>query len=129
MRFAASSLVLLVAISGTAGACEPPPLDASTRIEGTRHVVRFRGAPATPPLNMPFAMEIAVCARDGKPVAGPRVEAWMPAHRRGMNYKPSVTEKSPGTFRAEGLLLHMPGRWELIFEVGGERLTAAYTLD
>jgi len=116
-------------VAGAAEACEPPRLEPSTRIEGKQHVLLFRGVPSPPPLNAAFAVEIAVCARNGASVAAPRVDAWMPAHRHGMNYRPSVVAKSPGSFRAEGLLLHMPGRWELVFEVGGERLTAAHVLD
>jgi hypothetical protein len=129
MRSIANSLLLLLAALGAAEACEPPPLDASTRIEGKRHVLLFRGVPSPLPLNAAFAVEIAACARDGKSVAAPRVDAWMPAHRHGMNYKPSVVARSPGTFRADGLLLHMPGRWEFVFEVDGERLTARHDLD
>ncbi|MBM3548254.1 MAG: hypothetical protein FJX54_14995 [Alphaproteobacteria bacterium] len=118
-----------MAATGAAEACEPPRLDASTRIDGKRHVLLFRGVPSPPPLNTSFAVEIAVCARDGASVAAPRVDAWMPAHRHGMNYRPSVVARAPGSFRADGLLLHMPGRWEFVFEVGGERLTATQTLD
>lgn len=129
MRCAATSLVLLQASLGTAAACEPPPLDKATRIDGARHVVLFRSAPAVPPLNAPFALELSICARDGAAVATPRVDATMPAHRHGMNYRPSLSETKKGLFRAEGLLLHMPGRWEFVFEIAGERLTAAHHID
>ena len=50
------------------------------------------------------------------------VDAWMPEHRHGMNYRPTVTRLAPGRWRAEGLMFHMPGRWELVFTVDGERL-------
>ena len=33
-----------------------------------------------------------------------------------MNYRPSVTPQGAGRYRAEGLMFHMPGRWELVFE-------------
>ena len=51
----------------------------------------------------------------------------MPDHRHGMNYRPAVTlNGSSGT--AEGLMFHMPGRWQLILDVRGaagrEKLTA-----
>ena len=129
MRCAATSFVLLLAALGTADACEPPPLEKATRIDGARHVVLFRSAPAVPPLNAPFALELAVCARDGSAVAAPRVDATMPAHRHGMNYRPSLTSPSAGRFRADGMLFHMPGRWQFAFEVAGERLTATYDVD
>lgn len=128
MRSAATSLVLLLA-SSHAIACEPPSLKDARRIDGARHVVLFRSAPTPLPLNASFALDVAVCARDGSAVAAPKVDAWMPAHRHGMNYRPSLSETKKGLFRAEGLLLHMPGRWEFVFEIAGERLTAAHHID
>jgi hypothetical protein len=50
-----------------------------------------------------------------------------------MNYRPSITALGGGRYRAQGLLFHMPGRWEYQFEVhhGGttERLGHAVTLE
>ena len=46
----------------------------------------------------------------------------MPDHRHGMNYTPAIRALGSGRFRAEGLLLHMPGRWEFVFRVAGDRL-------
>ena len=57
----------------------------------------------------------------------------MPAHGHGMNYQALVTPQSPGRYRAEGLLLHMPGRWDLLFEVRGggktDRLTHSISVE
>jgi hypothetical protein len=57
----------------------------------------------------------------------------MPAHRHGMNYQPRVTARERGVYVAEGLLFHMPGRWQLLFDVdrGGrtERLVADMELE
>jgi hypothetical protein len=56
----------------------------------------------------------------------------MPEHRHGMNYRPTVTAVAPGRYRVEGLLFHMPGRWDLLFDVdsgaGTERLVATLRL-
>lgn len=128
MRSAATSLLLLVA-SFPALACEPPVLERARKIEGARHVVAFRSTPSPLPLNAGFGLDIAICAKDGSAVPAPRIEAWMPAHRHGMNYRPSLAETQKGLFRADGLLFHMPGRWELVFEVAGERLTATQDVD
>ncbi len=46
-----------------------------------------------------------------------RVDAQMPEHRHGMNYRASVRSLGAQRYRADGLLFHMPGRWELIFDV------------
>ena len=128
MRCAATSLFLQLA-GAAAAACEPPALAGATRIEGKQHVLLVRSEPAPPPLNAGFRVEIAACARSGSAVATPRIDAWMPAHRHGMNYRPDVRSMAPGTFRAEGLLLHMPGRWEFVIEVGGERLTEVHDIE
>jgi hypothetical protein len=48
-----------------------------------------------------------------------RIDAVMPQHRHGMNYRPTVAALGDGRFRAEGLLLHMPGLWEFSFDLRG----------
>jgi hypothetical protein len=40
----------------------------------------------------------------------------MPAHRHGMNFQPKIAAIGPNTYRAEGLMFHMPGKWQLAFE-------------
>jgi hypothetical protein len=56
----------------------------------------------------------------------------MPEHQHGMNYRPSLKARGGGRWRAEGLMFHMAGRWELRFDVeaGGrvERLRESVTL-
>jgi hypothetical protein len=56
-----------------------------------------------------------------------RVDADMPAHRHGMNYRATVTPLVDGRFTAQGLMFHMPGRWRFIFDLatpaGTQRLT------
>jgi hypothetical protein len=34
-----------------------------------------------------------------------------------MNYRPSLKALGEGRWRADGLMFHMAGRWELIFDV------------
>lgn len=46
-----------------------------------------------------------------------RFDATMPAHKHGMNYRPKVIQEQSGLFRIENILLHMPGRWQLAFEL------------
>jgi hypothetical protein len=41
------------------------------------------------------------------------VDAEMPTHRHGMNYRPRLTVLAPGLARADALMLHMPGPWRL----------------
>ena len=79
-----------------------------------------------------FALDIRVCPSDATLV---RVDATMPEHRHGMNYRPSlkaVGSPGEGRWRAEGLMFHMPGRWELRLDVQragkSERLLESITL-
>lgn len=110
-------------------ACTPGLAGDGVRtIESPRHVVSWR-APAPLPLAQFFAIDFAICARDGSRIELPRVDATMPEHGHGMNYRPTVETLGEGRFRADGLLLHMPGRWQLSFAVGGETLRAALLVD
>ncbi len=79
-----------------------------------------------------FAVELRVCPADAVLT---RVDAAMPEHRHGMNYRPSlkrINADPPGRWRAEGLMFHMPGRWELRFDLtspgGSETLLTSVTV-
>jgi hypothetical protein len=92
-----------------------------------RYEVAFRPEPAIA-VSRHFALDVVVCPKDGAPdPAAIAVDASMPEHRHGMNYRPSVAATGAGRWRAEGLLLHMPGAWEFRFDLattgGSERAT------
>lgn len=73
-----------------------------------------------------FALLVWLCPPGDAPVTLNRVDADMPAHRHGMNYRVDLTPLAPNQWRASGLMFHMPGRWRLQFDVssslGIERL-------
>ncbi len=87
-------------------------------LDNARYQIAYRTEPQTVPTGAHFVVDFAVCPR-GKAAAptAVRVDANMPDHRHGMNYKPVVTKVGPGVYRAEGLLFHMPGRWDLTFDI------------
>lgn len=132
MRLRSALAGLLIA--APALACDPGlPGGDAVRIEGQRYVVAWRPRSAPIRLGEFFALEIAVCARGGASVPTTlRVNAQMPEHRHGMNYRPSVARAGEGRFVASGLLFHMPGRWELAFDLRaaeyGETLRASVTI-
>jgi len=105
-------VALLAAAPAAQGACELPGGEAQ-KIESPRHVVLYRTRPAPLKVGQHFALEFAVCPAP----QSVRVDAWMPEHRHGMNYRPTVTVTGEGSYKAEGLMLHMAGKWELVFEV------------
>jgi hypothetical protein len=129
------ALLVLAGAPAAAGACAAPPGFAPReRLASAAVVVLYRTEPATIELGRHFAVEAVVC--DGRPGVAPpglRVDARMPEHRHGMNYRPRVSAAGAGWYRAEGLLFHMPGRWQLLFDVERdgrtERLTADVVLE
>ena len=127
-------VLVLAAAADAAPACPPPPgFDAGARLEVEEVVVLYRTVPAAIEVGQHFAIEALVCARPTAPVTALRVDARMPEHRHGMNYRAHVSARGEGLYRAEGLLFHMPGHWQLLFDVerGGrtERLEADVTLE
>jgi hypothetical protein len=111
------ALVAVLLVGGTIEACEPPGgFTPSTRVESPGVAVIFRTVPATIEIGRHFSIEAVICAEDAASVLT-RVDADMPEHRHGMNYRPTVARKGNGRWVAEGLLFHMPGRWQLSFDV------------
>jgi len=108
-----------LAAAGPALACDPPL--EGTRLESPRHVLAYKLD--VPAVGKHFSIDVGACARSGKPPENLAVDAQMPEHRHGMNYRPEVKGLAPGRWRAEGLLFHMPGKWRLEFVVDGERLS------
>lgn len=109
----------------------------STRIashDGT-YVVEFEFEPAEVPLNERISAALRVYEGPaGVELAGEvelAVDARMPHHRHGMRVEPSTTRVGHGSFRVEGLALHMPGRWDLYFDVTRGAVTerAQHTLE
>jgi hypothetical protein len=61
-----------------------------------------------------FAIDVQVCPANATLAL---VDATMPEHKHGMNYRPSLKPLGNGRWRAEGLMFHMPGRWALRLDV------------
>ena len=88
------------------------------RLSDARYQLVFKATPSPIPLGQHFRLDFALCPT--APATAPsevRVDAHMPEHRHGMNYRPGVRSLGAGLYRAEGLMFHMPGRWELVFDV------------
>ena len=86
------------------------------RIEASGDVrIAYRTDPSGLAVDRHFALLIRACADE--PVTQLSVDAHMPDHRHGMNYKPAISRIGADAWRADGLLFHMPGKWELVFAV------------
>lgn len=109
-----------VAVFATAGSAEASCLRPNSGLpmsgEGAfAAAVRFNPAPVT--VGAPFVLHLSVCSSEGAKIERLAIDARMPAHRHGMNYKPDITPKGDGAFEARGFLFHMPGKWEIMLSV------------
>jgi len=125
--------ILLAPTIAAAQACSAV-LPGGKQVESPRYSIGFRTQPERVAVGKHFSVELAVCPKAGaQSPESVRVDAHMPEHRHGMNYKAEVVAAPGGRFRAEGLMFHMPGRWEFIFDVrsGGrtDRLTQSLALE
>ncbi|MAD19301.1 MAG: hypothetical protein CMJ52_03655 [Planctomycetaceae bacterium] len=95
--------------------------------------IAWRPVGGSLPVSEPCAIELRITDASGRPV-GDDVEvvfdAEMPHHGHGMNVEPRVT-RGEGGWSVEGILLHMPGRWEASVDLvaDGEIERAQWTLD
>lgn len=88
------------------------------RASGGGYTVAFAPQPATIAVGQHFRVDAVVCSEPGLPaVTALKVDADMPAHRHGMNYRATVKSIGAQRWQAEGLMFHMPGRWRLLFEL------------
>jgi len=116
---AAAAVVASIGAAPARAACGDE-LPAAHRLlaEAPGLQIAFAPRPAPLPAGRPFSLDLVLCPAPGQPMpAGLAVDADMPAHRHGMNYRPSVTPLGGGRFRADGLLLHMAGRWRFSFDL------------
>lgn len=123
----ASGLIWLF-FTGPAIAQAPVCPDAGegyARISTPQAELAFRFRPGAPKVSDFFQMDLAVCrAPDAGAVTNILVDAQMPKHGHGMNYRPTSTPTGPGAFRIAGLMLHMAGHWQITFDlVQGDRRT------
>jgi hypothetical protein len=75
-----------------------------------------------------FSLKAFICPNlPGASVAAVSVNATMPEHQHGMNYRPRVqlqptsgsSSAEPRVLLAQGMVFHMPGRWQIEIHVSG----------
>jgi hypothetical protein len=130
---AGTSLANWAAAQETAG-CSVSGGDGAIILEGAKHTASVEPDPQEIGIGPVFAADIIVCAEDGTPFEGEVfINATMPAHGHGMNTAAAVTKLGPGRFRAEGLMFHMPGQWQIEIQLSGgdgdDTMQAGLTVD
>lgn len=126
-------LAFPLAVASAATLACATKLEGAQSIESPRHTLAYRTTPAKLAVGKPFAVELVVCPKDPQArITSIEVDARMPEHRHGMNYTATVKPQADGRYRAEGLMFHMPGRWEFMFDIrdaqGVEHLTHDTTI-
>lgn len=118
---AAGLLLAGLALPAAAAGCgDQLPPSSRQLAQGEDYTVAFAPSAWPIPVGRHFSADVVVCALPGAPrPVTLRVDADMPAHRHGMNYRASVRHLGQGRFAAEGLMFHMSGRWRYVFEVDG----------
>ncbi len=104
-----NSLLILPLLTGCATAKHQVTSNAQ------HWAVSFTPTPNEMPLNEVFEITTWVDGEDK--VDSLRVDAAMPAHGHGMMTDPKTTKQPDGSFLTTGMLLHMPGDWEIYFDI------------
>lgn len=132
MKLIAGLLALLVAYP----ACADCPLDLGRGtglvVFSDHYMVAFRPEPIRIEVGEPFSLLFNVCTKSDGPAELVAIDAQMPEHKHGMNYRPTIVALGDGRYRVDGMVFHMPGRWELAIDVRAgeesERLSHEFIL-
>jgi hypothetical protein len=85
---------------------------------GEHYFITLETSPDPIPMNQPFEVRFTILPKTSPASElGVQVDARMPAHFHGMNRVPKLTHQQGGSWKAEGLVFHMPGLWELYFDI------------
>jgi hypothetical protein len=102
------------------------------RLKSADAEVAYRWEPAELRVGQFFTAEVVACRSAGAgPVEQVAIDAIMPAHGHGMNYRPKTERTPAGRHRVTGLMLHMPGTWRITFDLlrGGKRTRLTQEVD
>jgi hypothetical protein len=123
------SALRLAALAGmvpvTAALACPADTQGFQRLKTADAEIAYRWEPRELKVGQFFAAEVVACRAPGAEAVGEiAIDATMPAHGHGMNYRPAAERAGAGHYRFTGLMLHMPGTWRLTFDlIQGARRT------
>lgn len=135
MKIALLALAILACAamgSGVAAsaACLPSSAGVPIARAGTsEQLAALRFEPTAIVVGKPFTVHIQLCPAAFKDVSSVAIDATMPAHKHGMNYRPKLEGKGDGRYEARGFLFHMPGRWAVELTIASPGDPVRMTLD
>jgi hypothetical protein len=116
--------VVVLALAGCGKGDDPkvpaPPAGGGKRqveSNGGAYAVSLQTSPDPVPMNQPFSVSFTVAPKSPGADFTVEVDARMPAHGHGMNVAPKLTRAPDGSYRADGMLFHMPGHWEMYVDI------------
>ena len=117
MNVVGCGLLALSVLASHARACAPAG-EGFARLASAEAEIAYRWEPGQLKVGQFFEADVVACrAPGGEAVREIVLDAQMPAHGHGMNYRPTVAQTAPGRFRFTGLMLHMPGTWRVSFDL------------
>ena len=142
MRLSIPVILSLITLGCGAGEQDPPASDAGTSVadrtdepaspevrgdtlealsSGGMFIARITPLVDPMPMNEAFSVSLSLIdPESGAPFDAydaVSIDARMPAHKHGMLRDVGLTPQEDGSMRADGLLLHMYGHWELHVDV------------
>jgi len=128
------ALIMAVSVSHSISACPLSDDPNATIVKSPRYALSYLITPAKVGVGKHFNVEIRVCDDNGTPFSGTVTpNAVMPMHGHGMNYSPKVKSVAAGVYQAAGFLFHMPGKWQMIFDLrsedGSQRIVSDFKLE
>lgn len=124
------ALAAVTALPGAAAACELTLGPDALRAEDQTYQLALQTVPAPIAVSKPFAIKLQICRKEGTAFAGRvDVDAIMPAHRHGMNYKPVLENGADGVITGSGFVFHMPGKWQFLIRLSEDDQVRKLAID
>jgi hypothetical protein len=96
----------------------PGPEQGFQRVKFDHFKIVYRWVPTELKVGQFFAVEVVDCTVSAVgPAERIAIDATMPVHGHGMNYRPTAERIAAGHYRFTGLMLHMPGTWRFTFRL------------
>lgn len=124
----AGLLVLLILPFSPVYGCELAAAERKELEPGLTLFYRVKAPPIA--VTRHFSMQFLVCEQGvAAAVKRFKLDARMPAHKHGMNYRAAIVIGEDGLINASGLLFHMPGRWRISVDFATEAAIHQVKLD